>query len=163
MTAGRLLADAALKAGLYSQSYPEFGPERSGAPVRAYVRISDEPVTLRAPIESFDAATIFEERLLDPTIVDSIKSGGYIVLNSENVPRLTRSDVKVFVVRARQIIEELRKPRSLNLAMLGALSSVLEVVPHHYVEEAIRRRFGEENAEVVRRASQMVVRLETAV
>lgn len=163
MTAGRLLAEAALRAGLYSQSYPEFGPERSGAPVRAYVRISDEPLTLRAPIESFDAAAVFEERLLDPAILEMMKGGGCVVLNSESAPRLPQKDVKVFVVKARRLVEELKRPRSLNLAMIGALVSVLDVFPITHLEESVRRRFGQENAEIVRRAAEMVVRLETVV
>lgn len=160
VTAGRVVAEAALRAGLFSQSFPEFGPERSGAPVRAYVRISDEPISTRAPMENFDVAVVFEERLLDSVIVESVRSGGTVVLASESAHELPRSDVKLFVVEARRIIEELRRPRSLNLAMVGALCSVINEIPLRHVEDVVARRFGEENREVVRRAAQLVVSVE---
>jgi pyruvate ferredoxin oxidoreductase gamma subunit len=160
VTAGRIVAEAALRAGLFSQSFPEFGPERSGAPVRSYVRISDEPISMRAPMESFDVAVVFEERLLDSAIVESVRSGGTVVLAAESARELPRGDVKLFVVGARRIIEELKKPRSLNLAMVGALCSVINVIPLKHVEDIVGRRFGEENREVVRRAAQLVVSVE---
>ncbi|MEM0444919.1 MAG: 2-oxoacid:acceptor oxidoreductase family protein [Nitrososphaerota archaeon] len=162
VTAGRIFAEAALKSGLFSQSFPEFGPERSGAPVRSYVRISDEPVMLRAPIENFDVAVVFERKLLDHRLVEMIRSGGLIVVGSETPVEFARSDIKWFYVDARKIVEELNRPRSINLAMLGALCSVLHLVPLNNVEEIVRRRFGEGNAEVVRRAASRVVEVEAA-
>lgn len=160
VTAGRIVAEAALRAGLFSQSFPEFGPERSGAPVRSYVRISDEPISMRAPMESFDVAVVFEERLLDPSIVESVRSGGIIILAGESAPVLPRGDVRLFVIGAKRVIEELKKPRSLNLAMVGALCSVINTVLLRHVEDIVGRRFGEENKEVVRRAAQLVVSVE---
>ncbi|MEM3155854.1 MAG: 2-oxoacid:acceptor oxidoreductase family protein [Nitrososphaerota archaeon] len=160
VTAGRIVAEAVLRAGLFSQSFPEFGPERSGAPVRSYVRISDEPIYTRAPMENFDVAVVFEERLLDSAIMESVRSGGIIVLGSESTPELPRGDIKLFVIGARRILEELRKPRSLNLAMIGALCSATKLIPLQHVEDIVVRRFGEENREVVRRAAQLVVSVE---
>ncbi|MEM2067782.1 MAG: 2-oxoacid:acceptor oxidoreductase family protein, partial [Nitrososphaerota archaeon] len=64
------------------------------------------------------------------------------------------------VIGARRILEELRKPRSLNLAMIGALCSATKLIPLQHVEDIVVRRFGEENREVVRRAAQLVVSVE---
>lgn len=163
VTAGRILAEAALRVGLFSQSFPEFGPERSGAPVRAYVRLSDEPVSLRSPLESFDGMLVFERRLLDPGLVETVRSGGLVVVGSESGIEVSRNDVGVFFVDARKIVEELNRPRSLNLALVGALCSVLGLIPLEAVEDVVRKRFGEGNVEIVRRAAAKVVRFEAAV
>lgn len=84
VTAGRILAEAALDTGYYAQSFPEFGPERSGAPVRTYVRISDQPLTLRAPMDQADHAIVFEARLLRTGIAGQVRGGGTLVVGSSS-------------------------------------------------------------------------------
>jgi len=84
VTAGRIQAEAALDTGYYAQSFPEFGPERSGAPVRTYVRISDQPLTLRAPMDQADHAIVFEARLLRTGIAGQVRGGGTLVVGSSS-------------------------------------------------------------------------------
>jgi len=159
VTAGRILAEAALREGKYVQTFPEFGPERSGAPVRAYVRISDEPIEIRAPVETVDIAGVFEKRLLDSqNILPMIKDGGLLVVGSGQPLGIKSPGVKVFTVDARQIIESLGRPRSLNLAIIGALASASGVVSVDVLREIVASRFGEKDAEVVVAASRSVRR-----
>jgi pyruvate ferredoxin oxidoreductase gamma subunit len=157
VTAGRILAEGALRSGLSCQSFPEFGPERSGAPVRAYVRVSDHPIVLRAPVEVVDGAVVFEERLLRTGVVSSIKKGGVLVVNASSTPHLEVKDVNVFAVDAARIVSELGRPRSINLAMLGAFCRVSGIVSWEIVEKVVAERFGERDAAVVRHAASIVV------
>jgi pyruvate ferredoxin oxidoreductase gamma subunit len=157
VTAGRVLAEAALRSGLFSQSFPEFGPERSGAPVRAYVRISKHLVALRSPVESVDGAVVFEERLLGTGVASFVKRGGVLVVNTPSPLHLDIEGVSVFSVDASRAVAELGRPRSLNLAMLGAFSRVSGAVPLEAVERVVAERFGERDAAVVRLGASMVV------
>jgi len=157
VTAGRILAEAALRSGLFSQSFPEFGPERSGAPVRAYVRVSNHPIALRSPVEAVDGAVVFEGRLLQTGVASHVKSGGVLVVNTPSPLHLDVEDVDVFYVDAAKVVAELDRPRSLNLAMLGAFSRVSKVVPLEAVERVVAGRFGERDAAVVSLAASMVV------
>jgi len=157
VTAGRILAEAALRSGLFSQSVPEFGPERSGAPVRTYVRISDHPIVLRAPVEVVDGAVVFEERLLRTGVPSYVKKGGVLVVNASSALHLDVKDVNVFSVDASSVVMELGRPRSLNLAMLGAFCRVFGIIPLEAVEAVVAERFGKEDAAVVRLAASMVV------
>jgi len=157
VTAGRVLAEAALLSGLFSQSFPEFGPERSGAPVRAYARVSNHPITLRSPVEAVDGAVVFEGRLLRTGVASHVKRGGVLVVNTPSPLHLDVEDVDVFYVDAAKVVAELGRPRSLNLAMLGAFSRVSKVVPLEAVERVVAGRFGERDAAVVRLAASIVV------
>jgi len=159
VTAGRILAEAALRQGRYVQTFPEFGPERSGAPVRAYVRVSDEPIEIRAPVEEVDIAAVFEKRLLDSqNVVPLIKDGGLLVAGSSQPLGINSPRIRVFTVDAKQIIESLGRPRSLNLAIVGALASASGLVSVETLREIVASRFGEKDAEVVVAASRSIRR-----
>jgi pyruvate ferredoxin oxidoreductase gamma subunit len=162
VTAGRILAEAALDTGYYAQSFPEFGPERSGAPVRTYVRISDQPLTLRAPMDQADHAIVFEARLLRTGIAGQVRGGGTLVVGSSSPPELDGGNLNIYYVDAAGIVEELGRPRSLNLAMLGASCSVTQIVPLETIARIVAARFGEKDADVVRLASRRVVMVKHA-
>ncbi len=162
VTAGRILAEAAINVGLYAQSFPEFGPERSGAPVRTYVRVSGEPIILRSPVEKADAAVVFEGRLLKTGIQGQVKRGGLLVVGSPSPPQGMSGEIAVSFVDAAGVVEELGRPRSLNLAMLGAFCEVKDLVPVESVAKVVTSRFGEKDAEVVRLASRRVVMVKHA-
>ena len=157
VTAGRVLAEAALRSGMFSQSFPEFGPERSGAPVRAYVRVSKYPIALRSPVETVDGAIVFEGRLLGTGVASTVKRGGVLVVNSPLPIQLDVEGVNMFYVDAAKVVLELGRPKSLNLAMLGAFSVVSGAVPPEAVERVVAERYGERDAAVVRLAASMVV------
>ena len=82
-TASQLLADAAFMDGKYIQSFPEYGPERSGAPITAYNRISDERCSIHSNIYEPDYVVVVDETLLESVDVTAgLKKEGAIVINS---------------------------------------------------------------------------------
>ncbi len=164
-----VLALAAIKAGKYAQSFPQFGPERGGAPLEGYNRISDRPITLHCSIYEPHMVIVIDPTLLKyPTrILAGIKDGGHLVVNTEEEPQDLRKrlgikhSVKVWAVDATTIaLEEIDRPAT-NTAMLGALIRAVPVVPMERILEAVRERWpgevGEKNVRAIRRAYEEVV------
>lgn len=134
-TAALLLADVAFKAGKYVQGFPEYGPERMGAPITAYNRISDDKITVHSNIYEPDYVVVVDEGLLDSIDVTSgVNPEGAIVVNSakpasEIVPKLRGYKGGVYTVDARKIsIAALGKyfPNSPMLAAIVAVSGVMD-------------------------------------
>lgn len=134
-TAALLLADVAFKAGKYVQGFPEYGPERMGAPITAYNRISDDKITVHSNIYEPDYVVVVDEGLLDSIDVTSgVNPEGAIVVNSakpasEIAPKLRGYKGGVYTVDARKIsIAALGKyfPNSPMLAAIVAVSGVMD-------------------------------------
>ena len=134
-TAALLLADVSFKAGKYVQGFPEYGPERMGAPITAYNRISDEPITVHSNIYEPDYVVVVDEGLLDSIDVTAgLNPEGAIVVNSakpseEIAPKLRGYTGKVYTVDARKIsVAALGKyfPNSPMLAAIVAVSGVMQ-------------------------------------
>ena len=108
-TASLLLADAAFNTGKYIQGFPEYGPERMGAPLTAYNRISDTPIRIHSNIYYPDYVVVVDEGLLDSIDVTAgLNPEGAIVVNSakpseEIAPKLRGYTGKVYTVDARKI------------------------------------------------------------
>ena len=111
-TASLLLADAAFNTGKYIQGFPEYGPERMGAPITAYNRISDEPITIHSNIYEPDFVVVVDDTLLEAVDVTAgLKPDGAIVINSTKTPDEVRGLLKgyqgkVCTIDARTISEE---------------------------------------------------------
>ncbi len=87
-TASLLLADVAFSQGLYVQGFPEYGPERMGAPITAYTRLSDAPIRVHSNIYEPDYVVVMDETLVGPVDVTSgLKEHGAIVINSSKDPK----------------------------------------------------------------------------
>lgn len=134
-TAALLLADVSFKAGKYVQGFPEYGPERMGAPITAYNRISDEPITVHSNIYEPDYVVVVDEGLLDSIDVTAgLNPEGAIVVNSakpseEIAPKLRGYTGRVYTVDARKIsVAALGKyfPNSPMLAAIVAVSGVMQ-------------------------------------
>ncbi|HPD08385.1 MAG TPA: 2-oxoacid:acceptor oxidoreductase family protein, partial [Methanomassiliicoccales archaeon] len=82
VTANEILAGAALKEGKFIKAFPEFGPERMGAPIRAFARISDEPITVHSQVYQPDVVLVIDSTLLKAgKVVDGLKDGGALIAN----------------------------------------------------------------------------------
>ncbi|MEM1525940.1 MAG: 2-oxoacid:acceptor oxidoreductase family protein [Ignisphaera sp.] len=165
VTASIVLAEAAVYQGKYAQAYPEFGAERRGAPVRAYTRISDEPIRTRAPILNPDVVVVLDTSIDKSIYLEGIRSGGILILNTKKSldevrAYIGREDLRIARVDATKIALEVLKAPFVNMAMIGALVKVVPVVDLHYVEEVIKETFrpkvAEANIEAVRRSYQEV-------
>jgi len=135
-TASLLLADAAFAQGKYVQGFPEYGPERMGAPIAAYNRISDERSSLHSNIYEPDYVVVVDATLLSAVAATAgLKENGAIVINSEKPPadlvdQLEGYKGKVFTIDASSIAgEELGNRNLSNTAMLAAIVKVSGVIP----------------------------------
>jgi len=169
-TAATMVAEVALEEGKFSQGFPEYGPERMGAPIRGYTRISERPIRLHCPITAPDVVVV-----LDPTLIgaedvaDGLKPDGAIIVNTHEGPATIRARLgvahgKVYTVDATKIaIETIGRPIP-NTPMIGALIRVsgfmkLDTV-FHDIQKKFLKKLGERvvqgNIQAVQRAYQEV-------
>lgn len=133
-TASLLLADAAFNTGKYVQGFPEYGPERMGAPITAYNRISAERSTVHSNIYEPDYVVVVDETLLSSVDVTAgLKADGAIVINSDKAPEALRPQLKgyqgrVCTIDAGRISEEELGRNFPNTPMLAAIVKVSGVV-----------------------------------
>lgn len=134
-TASLLLADAAFNTGKYIQGFPEYGPERMGAPITAYNRISNKPITIHSNIYEPDYVVVVDDSLLEAVDVTAgLKPDGAIVINTtksgnELKPLLNGYTGDVYTIDARKIsLETLGKyfPNTPMLAAIVKVSGVIE-------------------------------------
>lgn len=96
-TAALLLADVAFKTGKYVQGFPEYGPERMGAPITAYNRISNEEIRVHSNIYHPNFVVVVDEGLLESVdVAKGIKPGGAIIVNSTRTPSEVRNEIRDF-------------------------------------------------------------------
>ena len=141
-TAALLLADVAFKTGAYVQGFPEYGPERMGAPITAYNRISRQEIKVHSNIYNPDLVVVVDETLLDSVDVTAgLKEEGAIIINTakskeEDMPHLKGYRGDVYVIDARKIsVDALGKyfPNSPMLAAAVAVSGVME--PDEFIKD----------------------------
>jgi len=166
-TASQLLALAAIREGAYAQSFPEFGPERGGAPIQAFTRISSKPIRIHSNVYTPDAVVV-----LDPTLLKSInvaagvKKDGVLVINFEEayedlIKKLKeRTGLEIWVVKATKIAVSELGTGITNTAMLGALLKARGLVKLDTVFSVVKERFkgevAEKNLRVISRAYEEV-------
>ncbi len=147
VTAAEILAQAAIKQGLYAQAFPNFGPERRGAPVMAFLRVSKEPIRVRSKVYKPDAIVILDPTLLlsgaSPT--SGLKKDGKVVINSNKpVPEVKAlfPDYDVAVVDATKIAREEMGITITNTTMMGSLLKATGILDLQALEEPVKKRFG---------------------
>ena len=133
-TASLLLADAAFNTGKYIQGFPEYGPERMGAPITAYNRISDKPITIHSNIYEPDYVVVVDDTLLEAVpVTDGLKKTGAIVINttksSEEVKKILKGyEGEIYKIDAKKISEEALGRYFPNTPMLAAIVKVSKVM-----------------------------------
>jgi pyruvate ferredoxin oxidoreductase gamma subunit len=171
-TAALLFADAALSEGKYIQAFPEYGPERMGAPVQSFDRISDEPITLHCAISNPKYVVV-----LDPTLMASVDvlagvpDDGMIIINTskspdEIKPLLKNKKVKIFTVDASKIAKETIGRDIPNTPMLGAMAAATGLLNYERLlidlEQKLSKKFASKkeivagNLNAVKRAHEEV-------
>ncbi|MFC1753606.1 2-oxoacid:acceptor oxidoreductase family protein [Thermoproteota archaeon] len=148
VTASQLLARSAMREGKYIQAFPEFGPERMGAPIKAYTRISNQPINIHSGISFPDIVIV-----LDPTLVGHVDFGsgltddGLIIvntnLNTESVIKAANLEgKKVIVIDATKVALETIGRNITNTAVMGALVKATGIVNLESVIKEIEESFG---------------------
>ncbi len=133
-TASLLLADAAFNTGKYIQGFPEYGPERMGAPITAYNRIGNNPITVHSNIYEPDFVVVVDDTLLESVDVTAgLKEDGALVINTTKDNDYLLSKLKgykggVYKIDARRISEEALGRYFPNTPMLAAIVKVSEIM-----------------------------------
>jgi len=152
-TASELLARAAIHEGKYIQSFPEFGPERMGAPVKAYTRISDEPIRLHCAVYNPQVAVVMDPTLLATVpVTNGLGKTGILIINTPKEPKTIKEELKmtegnVWTVPATDIAMRILGRAITNTAMLGVVTRATGIVKMESIEKAVKERFPEPLAE----------------
>jgi 2-oxoacid:acceptor oxidoreductase gamma subunit (pyruvate/2-ketoisovalerate family) len=161
-TASELLARAAIHEGKYIQSFPEFGPERMGAPVKAYTRISDEPIRLHCAVYKPNLAIVMDPTLLATVpVTEGLGENGILIVNTPKTPKKMKEELKmaegtVWTVPATDIAMRILGRFITNTAMLGVVARATGIVKMENIEKVVQERFpgplGEKNIGVIKEA-----------
>ena len=150
-TASLLLADAAFNTGKYIQGFPEYGPERMGAPITAYNRISDNEIRIHSNIYEPDFVVVVDDSLIGTIDVTSgLKSDGSIIINTnEDIEEIRKKlngyKGKIYTIDASKISIECLKANFPNTAMLAAVVHVTGIMSKEELisnmEDAFKHKF----------------------
>lgn len=155
-TAAQVLAEASLLEGKYIQAFPQFGPERRGAPVEAFVRISSSPIYSHSHIISPDCVLVLEANLLGAVdFTEGLKGGGLLLVNSGKPVGSFRKELKteaeIFSFDASELARYFLGKDIPNLIMLGAFCRLTGKVEFSSLETVVKekysRRWGDKLAE----------------
>ncbi len=168
VTAGKLLAETAMGAGQYFQAFPDYGPERMGAPIRAFTRLSSKPITIHSQIEEPNVVLVLDPTLLGTVAVaEGLEEDGTLLVNTVMSPAEVREITgfhtgRVFTVDASHVaIEEMGREIT-NTPMLGAFAHATGLFDIEDLAEQLRAWFGkkiaaeaiESNVRAMRRAAE---------
>ena len=163
VAAAELLSIAAFKGGKFAQAFPSFGAERIGAPVQAFVRIDDKKIRTREDVRTPDYLIIQDAFLMDTVpILDGLKPGGLIVVNSDKPPEelYIKTTATVETISATEIALEIIGRPIPNAVMIGAFCSITGLINLDAVQEAIMEKFpgkvGENNVAALERAVEIM-------
>ena len=146
-TASLLLADAAFNTGKYIQGFPEYGPERMGAPITAYNRISDNPITVHSNIYEPDYVVVVDDTLLETVpVTDGLKENGAIIINTTKSPETIKKSLNgykgnIYTIDARKISIETLGKYFPNTPMLAAIVKVSEIMSDEAFLEDMKDSF----------------------
>lgn len=154
VTAAKLVADTALSLGAYIQAMPEYGPERMGAPLKAYTRVCDEPIELHNTIVNPSIVVVLDQTLLSLVdVTEGVPADGTIILNTTaSVAEMRQilgvpDTMTVATVDASGIARETIKRDIPNTPIVGALAKVTGVVPVDQVKDRLIEMFGKKFAQ----------------
>ncbi len=169
-TAADFFTQVAISEGKYSQAFPEYGPERSGAPMRSYTRVSSRPIKLHSAVYTPNVLIIVDPTLIGPvSVLEGLTEDSTIIVNTHLAPQEARKQYgikgyKVYTVDATKIsLDELGRPIP-NMPMVGALVKVTGLVELGHVIEGLRNTFSgkfgkqvvEKNVKAINRAYEEV-------
>ena len=127
-TAALLFADAAIGEGKFIQAFPEYGPERMGAPVQAFDRLSDKPITMHSAVTSPDIVVVLDSTLMKTIdVTQGLPQDGKLIVNTQLSPQELRKQFniqgrKIYTIDASGIALQTIKRDIPNTPMLGALA-----------------------------------------
>jgi 2-oxoacid:acceptor oxidoreductase gamma subunit (pyruvate/2-ketoisovalerate family) len=150
VTFSQILAIAANCCGRYCQAFPSFGPERCGAPVEAFVRISEDEIHLRSEVYNPDIVVVLDVSLLSQVdVTKNLKKNGILIVNSNQpVNKLkinNKNNFKIYSIDATAIALKTFGKDISNTAMLGAFAAITNIVSLDSVNKGLEQRFEDSN------------------
>lgn len=150
VTAAKLVAEAALSTNKHFQAFPEYGPERTGAPIQAFTRVSEVPITVHSNIENPDVVVVLDSTLLSTiNVTENLVDEGVLLANTVMSPDEVKSlcnienkNYKVYTIDASKIAMDTIKRDIPNTPMVGALLKVVNVISIDDVKEHLIQSFG---------------------
>lgn len=151
-TATEIIAQAAVLEGKFVKAFPEFGPERSGAPIRTFLRISDKEIKTQEPVSNPDYAVVLDETIFDSEdVVKNVISSDSILVNTkktaEEIKEKTGFSEKIYVIDASGVSAEIVGKPTPNVGILGKFIKISEVVKISNVIEIFKNIFSEKIGE----------------
>ena len=145
-TAAQFVAEAAIGKGKHIQSFPEYGPERAGAPMKAFARISDNVIYTTAPVVNPDVVLVIDPTLLDSVnVADGLTKEGILIVNTPHGPdwvkEKTKFNGKCMAVDATKISLEAVGKNLPNTPMLGALVKATNCIELDAISDSINKKF----------------------
>jgi pyruvate ferredoxin oxidoreductase gamma subunit len=149
VTAAKVFADACLSGGRHVQAFPEYGPERAGAPLRAFNRISDRELRLHCPVMNPNIVVVVDATLLDSIdIAAGVPDDAAFIINSSKDPKELRATLhakpsqRVFTVDAKKIaVDTIGRPMP-NATLIGALTKVSGLITIEAAMSDVEKSFG---------------------
>lgn len=165
-TASLLLAQAGLMEGKQIQSFPAFGPERAGAPMTAYTRISEKPIQIHSSVYEPDMVVVLDPTLLGPAVTEGMKPSSKVVVNTTETAEAVKKKLGVknetWVVDATGMAMRIMGVNITNTVLLGAIVKASGQVKLESVLAVVKERFQgkvrDQNLEVVEAAYKEAVK-----
>jgi pyruvate ferredoxin oxidoreductase gamma subunit len=156
VTAAKVFADACLSGGRHVQAFPEYGPERAGAPLRAYNRISSKELRMHCPVLNPNVVAVADATLLDAmNVSEGVPDDAVFVINTSKSPKETREKLKakasqkVYTIDASKIaLETIGRPMP-NTPMLGALTKASGLLGIDILVGEVKGSFGKKFAQKI--------------
>jgi 2-oxoacid:acceptor oxidoreductase gamma subunit (pyruvate/2-ketoisovalerate family) len=145
-TTAEVLVQAAVREGKFVQAFPEFGPERSGAPMKSFVRISDEPIKTHEPVIDPDCVLVLDDTILDVVDVTmNITEGEAVVVNSKqkkaDLIKKMKFEGNVVTIDASGMSESIIGENRPNTVILGKFAFVTEQIGIENIAQAFREKY----------------------
>lgn len=159
VTAAELIAIAAFYEGKYAQAFPNFGVERSGAPIQSYVRISDQEIITHEQIYKPSVLIIADATLIGHVDVFSGSDKNTIIIingQRENYPNLKLKTKKIYFAPATETALEIFGKNIVNTIILGAFAKHTGLISLKSLEDAIKEKFKDKGEEIIRKNIQAI-------
>jgi pyruvate ferredoxin oxidoreductase gamma subunit len=145
--AAQIIAEASIEEGEFAQAFSEYGPERSGAPMKTFLRISKKPIRIHSDVQDPNMVVVLDPSLIaNIDVTEGLASGGIILVNtcesSEDVKkRIKRRNCQVYTIDAQEIAMRVIGRNLPNTAVMGAVIKLVPLIPYKHAIEETREMF----------------------
>jgi len=151
--AAQIIAEAVIEEGEFAQAFSEYGPERSGAPMKTFLRVSEKPIRIYSDVESPDMVVILDPSLLPSVdVVSGLVDGGIVIINTcENVEsvrdKLSKKNCNIYTIDAKGIAMRVIGRDLPNTAIMGVIIKLVPLIPYEHAIEETKEMFGKKVTE----------------